>query len=244
MAVEITGTPAVFSSGSTSAQQSYTIESDATAVIVIGNGVWSDSSSHDFDILNWDAHATNVDFTQIAIAADAGNTGDIFAYIMTDTSGDWPGTGSQTLDWGINNPATDGQTYVIMSVKGLDTTTPIRDTDTSINTTQTWTASLSGVLSGDLTVIARCEYNPGVDSFTHGSGQVELHDTLTNNEVSTVSTEAGEASPAVTANADSNFDAGIAFALAEAADDIDHVAALAESFDNVVQRRRIKITNF
>jgi len=31
---------------------------------------------------------------------------------------------------------------------------------------------------------------------------------------------------------------------AAAADDIAHVAALADSFDNVVQRRPIKVTNF
>ena len=112
---------------------SYTIPSDATAVIVSVHGYNTQNLAAGLiDELNWDNGAA-MDFTHIIdVRYDATETGWVVsAYIMTAGSGNWPGTGAKTLYWENSNTTfSEGYTVSAFSVKGVDLTSPVGQTGT------------------------------------------------------------------------------------------------------------------
>lgn len=219
MAIELTGLVTVHTSTSQDTSVAYTIPADATAVVVISNGSYStDGSPVGVDELNWD-DGSALDFTLIVEQqTDSDDTYNLSAHIMTSTDGNWPGTGAQTLYISLDQALNEGQVYLIQAVKGVNTSTPIRDTDQAPNPAGTFTASLSGVVSGDISFVSRADFNgPAyVDNHTHGSGQTELDQQDYSTVLSSSSWEDGEGGPSITADSDENYDAAIAFALAQA----------------------------
>lgn len=217
MAVELTGTPTyVTNTDYDDNTQAVTIPADCTAVVVF-SWSWIDSVANDFDKLNWDAHATNDDFAQIVKLAGTGNPYDVWAYVMTSADGDWPGTGAQTLTFGFATTPTEGGTVVIVFVKGLDTASPTRSTDTQGGSAD-WTATLADVGGDDLSFIV-------VDGFrtttidAPGTGQTVLTSGDNENDVDwQISYELAEGGPSYnTTGGSPDYHGGIAFALKVAA---------------------------
>jgi len=219
MAVAITGSSTVqVSLGSGTNSQAFTIPSDADAVLIMSGGFFSTGTHlHVFDALNWDNGGT-VDFTSIVILN--ATFYDLHAYVMTSTDGNWPGTGAKTLSWSMDRTAVEGGAITIVAVKGLDKTTPTRSTDSNnmFGSPRSWTASLSGVISGDLSFIAGAEFVAYGTTWSQGTGQTQLQQ-RTDSEVRwTIGYEAGESAPSLTAvSYAGDYSSGIAFALAEAA---------------------------
>jgi len=215
MAVELTGSPSYvvnrdFDDGS----QAVTIPADCTAVLVF-SCVSHTTTEIDFDELNWDNGATN-DFTQVVHNGAGANNSVVFSYIMTSASGDWPGTGSQTLYFGFNATPGGGGPVIIVFLKGLDTSTPTVDTDSDYDLTDgDWTASLSGVSSGDLTfLMVGIYYAYTIDG--RGSGQTQLASDSNDNSFEwEINYEDGEGSPSIQTN-DSIYSGAVAFAVSAA----------------------------
>lgn len=214
---ELTGTPQyVVNTAHGNSSQALTIPADCTAVLVF-SWAYVASTAVDFTALNWDGGG--LDFTQVVTNKSTSDPYDVWAYIMTSADGNWPGTGSQTLNWTFNGTPGEGGTVVIAFLKDVNTASPVVDTD-SQKTGATWTASLSGVGSSDLTFIVVVDYqNTGAPSST-GSGQSVLtSDTGNDNGVNwVIAYEAGEAGPSASGGTlaeQGTFTGFIAFSIAD-----------------------------
>jgi hypothetical protein len=159
MAVEVTGSVATLSQIYTGGRaDSITIPVDAEAVLVICAGTYTAGSANGFAELNWDDGGTN-DFDLVVSNSDTTAPYDLFAYIMTDESADWPGTGSQTLYHAPDYNPSEGGAVIAVALKGLDTTDPIGDTDATKNEGTSYTPTLSNVASGDLVFCCIADYS-------------------------------------------------------------------------------------
>lgn len=225
MAVELTGIPTyVTNVDHMDGNQIVTIPNDCTAVIVF-SWMWRNNHAGDFDELNWDNGAT-LDFTQIVTNKSISDPFDVWAYIMTSNSGDWPGTGNKTLYWSFTGigPIPEGGTVVIAFVKGLYTLDPIRSTD-SDKGTAIWTASLAGVEAGDLSFLCGVIWElSNIDVI--GVGQAVLDSDVSDNFLDwNISSELAEGSPSYSTSAglgDTQYNGAIAFALRSLEEVIDN----------------------
>ena len=144
----------------------------ATAVVVLLSAyTWEDT--YIAAVLNWDDHATNNDFAPITFAPWATTDVQAEAWIMTSASGDWPGSGSQTLYWDAVTTLSQGVNVCVFTVSGSVTADPIIDTD-SRGAGGDWTASLSGVSSGDLAVVVGVDAAGVAEPVPSGSGQTSI----------------------------------------------------------------------
>lgn len=158
MAVAFTGT-AVTNTSHADGSQAVTIPADAEAVIVIS---WMYRNNHagSFDQLNWDDGAA-LDFTEIAKNSTTADPYDVFAFIMTSADANWPGTGAQTLYWSFTGAPTEGGTVWIYFAKGLNTSSPVGDTETgkiALTGNQQVSTTLANVGADDMCVLAVAEY--------------------------------------------------------------------------------------
>jgi hypothetical protein len=214
MAVALTGS-AVTNTTYGDGSQAITIPADAEAVIVAVPGVYVNNTAVTFDKLNFDDTASAVDFTSIVTNADTTNPYDVFAYIMTSTDADWPGTGSATVYWAFNSAPGEGGVVEIWFVKGLDESDPTRSTDSNKATgASTWTATLASVDADDLTFIIGSDYQGGGHTITvTNDSQTELDSGSNDNSVIwAIGYEQGEGSPSVTYNV-GTYSGEVAFAL-------------------------------
>jgi hypothetical protein len=175
--VLVTGTPDIDTSYS-DGNMSVTIPSDATAVVVV-SWMWRSVHAGDFTTINFDAGGK--DFTQIVTNSTTAVPYDVWAYIMTTDSGDWPGVGSKTLYWTFSGDPTEGGTVFAFYLKGLNVTSPMVDTDTQ-KTGSSFTSSLSGVSSGDLSFVVIAE-EQGQSITVSGNGQTVLDTGAAENKV-------------------------------------------------------------
>ncbi len=211
--VEFTGTPThVTNTDHADGSQTVTIPDDCTAVIVL-SWMWKDAHAGDFGELNWDNGST-LDFTQIVTNKSASDAYDVWAYMMTSDSGDWPGTGSKTLYWAFTaGVPIEGGTVVIVFVKNLDTSDPIRSIDSDKGNAD-WAATLTNIEAGDLSFLCAVVWEAtNIDAI--GSGQIALDDGASDNLVDwNVSSELAEGSPSYSTSAgDTIYNGAIAFAL-------------------------------
>jgi len=219
VAVAITGS-AVTNTTHGDGNQAVTIPADAEAVIVM-SWSWVSNVANDFASLYWSG-GSGTEFTSVVTNSTTSDPYDMWAYIMTDESSDWPGTGNQTLYWTFDSAPGEGGTVAIFFVKGLDTSDPVRDTDSEkdgayTDGEHTWTASLSSVDADDLTICAVVDYKTR-ESATFGSGQTSLDSAVNDNSVDwEITYESGEGSPSVTdykfGTQNDNYSGKVAFAL-------------------------------
>ena len=223
MAVELTGTPTyVTNAGHIDGSQIVTIPDDCTAVVVF-SWMWRNAHAGDFDELNWDNEAA-LDFTQIVTNKSLSDSYDVWAYVMTSDSADWPGEGNKTLYWSFTGVPIEGGTVVIAFIKGLDVSNPVRSTD-SDKATEDWTAVLTNVEAGDLSFLCGAIWNASIIDGV-GGGQATLDSDVDDNGIDwNVSSELGEENPSYTTSAgvgDTQYNGAIAFALRSATEVIDN----------------------
>jgi hypothetical protein len=132
--------------------------------------MWRSVHTGSFTALNFDG--AGMDFTSVVTNADTGVPYDVFAYIMTTDSVDWPGTGAKTLNWSFSGEPTEGGTVYIFCLKGLDVSNPVGNTDTQ-KEGSSFTSSLAGVSSGDLSFVVIAE-SQGQSITVSGNGQTVL----------------------------------------------------------------------
>lgn len=221
MAVQLTGSPSyVTNTTHGDGSQAVTIPSDCDCVLVF-SWAWVSNTAVDFDELNWDNGAT-LDFTLVATNTSANNPYDVWCYRMCINDGNWPGTGSKTLYWSYNSAPSEGGTVVIVFLKGVNTSSPVIDTDSTKNPAGTsWTASLSGVSTGDLTFICGADYysySPDINCAPSGYGQTLLTSGANDHLVDwSIGYEDGEGAPRAEYSSSSVYEGIIAFAIAAAA---------------------------
>ncbi len=222
MAVTLTGTPNFVTAntgGSQSGSTAVTIPSDCEAVVFISHGSWNSAGDCLVSKLNWDNHATNQDFTSIVSNYDGANQYGAAALIMTDSSVDWPGTGSKTLYWGYSRATTEGGVFTILFLKGLDSGSPIRASDSDSKAT-TFTHTLTGSVSGDLTIsnVSDWHGNSGtIDANTDGSA-TNIDSSFRDNDVRwDLDRIDGATSVSVTAGSDGVYTVSLAFTIKQAA---------------------------
>ena len=144
-AVEATGTPGSINSNVNASSQSITVPADAT-LLVVGASGWDDSNGY------FTTTALTIGGQSMTRQVTTGSTSGTYTGIYYKVS---PPTGSQTLAWDWNStPAPDeGMTLFYSFYKGIDTTTPIRDSDSAPSmTTQSVTTPTLTASNGDLTV--------------------------------------------------------------------------------------------
>jgi len=220
MAVDFTSAEAVHQSTSQNDNFSITVPAAAEAIIVIATG-YIDSGTDILDKLNFDDSAP-IDFDVIATQAytTSGATDDqaITAFIMTDTNTNWPGVGAATLYYSTSGAVLEGFNILAYYVEGLDTASPIIDTDSQEGSdsgygSSTWTSALVGVSAGDLSFMSAYHYQTGLNVNPTGSSQtVVVTSSDINNNVLGVSYKDGE--PAMEVQGD--WRVSIAFALKQA----------------------------
>lgn len=220
MAVSYISAESVSTNSTANGSQSITIPSDAEAVIYCVAGFQNNAASY-LDELDFDDTSV-MDFTEVLTQPYTylGDTDDAACaiYIMTDTDANWPGTGAQTIYYSTTDPVQEGNLAVVVYVKGLDKSNPIRDTDSQEGSDSGygsgWTSSLSGVAAGDLTLIVSYHFGTGLDVNPGGSGQTLIvESSVFNSAMIGVAYEAGESA----AEVDGTYRVPIAFAIREAA---------------------------
>ena len=184
-AVEITGLTYTDQSDSQGASFAVTVPADATAVIVVWATNIATSCTGILSQLNFD-NGSDMDFTQII---ERGRLGDCYrdstgAYYMTSGSGDWPGAGAKTLYWRFETSADYGVNIAAFFVKGINTSSPIVDSDYEDNAAAgSFNIALDGVGSGDMSVISFFVYDTGtvtlIDADPAGQGQTVIWESTT-----------------------------------------------------------------
>ncbi|MEZ4591819.1 MAG: hypothetical protein R3D55_11865 [Chloroflexota bacterium] len=171
MSVELTGTPSyVVNNDHGNSSETITIPADCDAVMVI-SGSWNNSNSNDFGSLNFD-NGSSVDFSLIVNRDGVGDEYNVWSYIMTAGSVDWPGIGSNTLYWTFDQTPNEGGSVIVVFLKNVNASSPVVDTDGGSSTS--FTSSLSGVASGDMTFGFILNFNVDGADTEAGTGQVEL----------------------------------------------------------------------
>lgn len=185
-----------------------TIPSDAVACIVIGFGLYF-GGDRDFTELNFD-NDSDMEFSSIVKSTADGSNHQVFAKIITDQDTGWPGTGSKTLYWKVNQTGSYGSWVIAFFLTGLDTTDPIIGTASQMGTA-TWTSpSLGTVGADDLAMIAMGGESAAIQA-DYGSGQSIVIETGVSNLLyAGVGEELGEETPSIDGQ---DFCGGVAFAL-------------------------------
>lgn len=212
--VVLTGTPTFVtdSDHGIDGSESVTIPSDCDTVVVIWSQ-WKSSTAMEFDELNFD-DGSDIDFDLIFSASGADAIYDMEARVMTSTDTDWPGTGAKTLYWSLDAAPVEGGSVTIFYLKGVDQSTPIRDSDYQRGGTSDWTSTLTSVDANDLSFIMVADYyTRTIDGTPTGEGQTTL--TSGSNDNSSdweIGYEQGEASMNATTSQGNNTAYG-AFAM-------------------------------
>lgn len=217
---ELTGT-AVLNTAHANSSQALTIPADATAVLVFAWG-WRQSYALNFATLNFDG--SGMDFAQVTTNADTTDPYDVWAYIQTNEFPGWPGTGSgKTLTWTFNNAPQEGGSVAICFLKNLATDDPVIDIKNQKGGA-TFTATLDGVESDDLTFVVAVDYTgsgtPTASGASHPGQTVLLTNTTGDNATRwVIAYEPGESTPtaaAGTLNSQGQYTGYIAFSIANA----------------------------
>ena len=216
--VERTGSTYKDNSGGTGTNQisSITVPADADMAIVVGQAY--NSGSIDFDILCWDAGATQ-DFTLIIENDQAGVGNGCFAYRMDTNSGDWPGAGSgKTLDFSYDNTPSYGQQTTLFFLTNVNLTTPVIGTDKvdDPETGSTWTnASLGTVGAEDLAIICGSIYHTSIPlgAKPPASGQTIIAEDTNSNNHFAIAEKLNDDTLIIDDLEASNYFGGVAFAI-------------------------------
>ncbi|OQY16720.1 MAG: hypothetical protein B6I36_09865 [Desulfobacteraceae bacterium 4572_35.1] len=168
-----------------------TVPTDAEAAIVVGGGNFYNAAN--FNILNFDAGVT-IDFDEIITNSNT-NNGTQQAYSMLDTDINWPGSGSKTLKWSIDDTA--NWITVLFFVKNIDKDSLIVDTSSGYNDPGTYweNPSLSGMTAADLAIAAAFiySYNSGsVDADPTSYGQTAIYESSSGSDSMGIGEELGE----------------------------------------------------
>ena len=205
MAVAWEGAESVHQNNSTTPDPnsiSITVDTDANLMGVAVSG-YSGGASTLVDQLNFDDGGTQ-DFVTRGTVTFSGSDAQLQVFTMDSSSSDWPGTGSKTLYYSPTGAYTEGFQIFVFYCSGVDTTDPIRDSETvnagSFSSPQT--SSLTGVVAGDLGIAVAWGYSgtPNVDPATYGQ-TAALESADFNNAALSVGYESGESALRVTSTA-------------------------------------------
>ena len=164
MAIERTGTYIQIDSWNETGSQSITVPNDAELMLVFIGGYsvagvnWMEAGEYSLN---------SVSLSLIAHTSDQTDNEQVAAWRLVN-----PATGSQTFAWDHNTGASlgDGATFIILFYKGVDTTSPIRDSGTAGAA-----GDVTGVVfeSGDMIVGAVASYQDAITS-ADDDGQTEI----------------------------------------------------------------------
>ena len=167
MAISQTGTPEKIESNSTG-DHSVTVPSDCTLIVIAYAG-WS-GAGNALSSASLDSDS----FTEAAeIEGGSGtNPGTGLAYLAN------PSTGSQTLSMTFEGDAVDDFSVVVSYWKGVDTSSPSRDSATAGDYASPVTTPSFDVEDGDVALVAVGTYEEYVDASPTGSGQTTIEEAL------------------------------------------------------------------
>lgn len=175
MAVEYISDETIEQSATNSGNFSINIPADCDFILVTVVGYDNNTSSQGplFSELNFD-NGSDFDFVHL-VSGDYGSGyyTQVSTFYMLANSGDWPGTGTQTLYWASQGARNEGFQIHVSYWKNVDQSTPIIDTDSSQVTSSQWISSLSGVTANDMGIICVYRYYNTPDANTNGQTQIE-----------------------------------------------------------------------
>ena len=172
---ELTGSAESFNL-SGDGNMSITIPSDAECIIVTVSGFTGTAGSSSLlDQLNF-ANDSSLEFTHvIGDKYTSSNYWQIDTWIITDTDGNWPGTGADLLYYAATATGYDeGYNVGVYYAKNIDSSSPIFGTDSQQGSTVSspWNSSIASVGANDLHIIAL--YNNAATATVTASGQTEI----------------------------------------------------------------------
>jgi hypothetical protein len=173
-AVARTGSPTVLQNNATTSL-SITIPSNASAIVVFATAYLDASAGVPIlSALNFGSSGNT--FTSIAQQTwyNGGNYPCAQAWILTSSDGNWPGSGTHTLTVNTGSPTEDGVNIVVQAYTGVNTISPIIDTDSraGYDMSTAWTSSLTGVSEDDMGIIFVYRSAEVVSSIS-GNGQTQ-----------------------------------------------------------------------
>ncbi len=193
MAAEYINAESVHQSSATTDTISITVPSDATGIGVICTG-WNGNANYNLDVLH--IGGSGKEFTDVVKAhyyssPDANCV--VASYILTSDDAGWPGTGANTLSYGIDGTAVNGMCIIVYYVKGIDASDPVGGTNYTnrpdISTPED--IVLSGVGANDLAFCAAHDVGAAID-IENGSVTLILESGVHNNAVVAAVYEQGQ----------------------------------------------------
>lgn len=171
MAIALTGSTYTKQSNSADDSQAVTVPADAEICIVFLSGYTGSNNTTLLNKLNWDDDE-DITFTQIAYAQIAPGQCQCEAYYFLN-----PTSGSQTVYWGSDDSGAfgEGANVVIVFAKGIDTVTPIGDTDSDAIVAQSnTTVTVTGTGADDWMMMCAYSYNADTDANPSGYSQTAI----------------------------------------------------------------------
>jgi hypothetical protein len=174
MAIARLGTAELFQSTTQDTTHSATIPSGCDCIVIAITGYLDTNTTTLVDVLSFDG--AGIDLNQVGYARylDSYNAVQVDVYVMTATSGAWPGTGSKTLTVQAPSARQEGYNVGLAYYSGVNQSTPTGSTDAhnAPDDGTSFTSALTGMASGDLGMVAAYDY--GAPPTVSGNSQTTI----------------------------------------------------------------------